>query len=279
MARPREPKWLKAAKAGAFSSPSKATPKLDFVSRALSRAGLLPGIEAEAAVREGRVRVNGQAVREPFAPLPVGAKVQLDGAVVDVRPTTRVLAFHKPVDCVVSGHDPEGGRTVFEVLGATLPKALRGFGWLAVGRLDRDTTGLLLFTNDEQFVAHATAPETHLPKRYLVTVAGTVTEDKLAHLRRGITYDDVTTKPAKAELRAPGLLELTLTEGKFHQVKRMVNEVHLATLGLHREAVGDLVLDVPSGAFRELSDDEVATKLNYVPRQRRALTATTAPTR
>jgi 23S rRNA pseudouridine2605 synthase/16S rRNA pseudouridine516 synthase len=267
MARQREPKWLKAAKAGGFVHPG--APKADFVSRALSRAGVMPSNQAEAAVIAGRVKVNGRVMHEPFAPLPVGAKVQVDGTVYDVTPTTKVLAFHKSKNMVVNGTDDEGGTTVFNALIDVLPLALRGFGWLAVGRLDRDTTGLLLFTNDEQFVSHATSPETHLPKVYLVTVAGQVTEEKLATLRRGVTYDGFTSKPAKAVLRAPGVLALTLTEGKFHQVKRMVNEVNLATLELHREAVGEHVLDVPLNAFRELTEDEILNQLGYTPRQRR----------
>lgn len=266
MARQREPKWLKAAKAGGHAAPN--TPKPDFISRALSRAGVLPSAQAEEAVQANRVKVNGRAVHEPFAPLPVGAKVQLDGTFVDVAPTTRVLAFHKPKNTVVNGQDRDG-ETVFNALIALLPLSLQGYGWLAVGRLDRDTTGLLLFTNDEQFVAHATSPETHLPKRYLVTVAGQVTDEKLATLRRGVTYDDFTAKPAKAALRSPGVLELTLTEGKFHQVKRMVNEVNLATLELYREAVGEYVLDVPLGTFRELTEDEITNQLGYTPRHRR----------
>ncbi len=267
MPRQHEPKWLKAAKAGAFSQPD--SPKADFISRALSRAGVMPSGQAEEAVKAGRVKVNGRLMHEPFAPLPVGAKVQVDGTVYDVTPTTKVLAFHKPKNMVVNGSDNEGGTTVFNALIDLLPFALRGYGWLAVGRLDRDTTGLLLFTNDEQFVAHATSPETHLPKVYLVTVAGQVTEEKLATLRRGVTYGDFTAKPAKATLRSPGVLALTLTEGKFHQVKRMVNEVNLATLELHREAVGEHVLDIPIGTFRELTDDEVTNELGYVPRHRR----------
>lgn len=263
----REPKWLKAAKAGGFSS-SLGSVKPDFVSRALSRAGALPAALAEQAVRAGRVKVNHRVVTEPFAPLPPNAKVQLDGKTIEVGPTTKVLAFHKPKNMVVNGTDKNGGQTVFNALVELLPFELQGFGWLAVGRLDRDTTGLLLFTNDEQFVAHATSPETHLPKTYLVTVAGQVSDEKLATLRRGVTYEGFTTKPAKAELRSPGVLALTLTEGKFHQVKRMVNEVNLATLELHRESVGAFVLDVPLGQMRPLTDDEIQEQLGYRPRHR-----------
>lgn len=265
--RPKTPRWLAAARAAAREAPG-ASEKPDFVSRALARAGILPTAEAEAAVKAGRVRLDHRVVREPFAPVFAGSQLELDGQVVDVTPHTRVLAFHKPRGLVVQGHDAQGQGTVFEALAAALPSELRNFGWHAVGRLDRDTTGVLLFTNDERFVAHATAPETHLPKRYLVTVSGAITEEKLACLRRGVTLGERTTLPAEASLRSAQLLVLTLTEGKFHQVKLMMNAVQLATLALHREAVGDYVLDVDEGRLRPLTDDEIERLLHFTPRQR-----------
>jgi 23S rRNA pseudouridine2605 synthase/16S rRNA pseudouridine516 synthase len=178
-----------------------------------------------------------------------------------------VLALHKPAGVVTHGSDPEGIGTVFDVLLAALPPELQRYGWHAVGRLDRDTTGLLLFTNDEKFVAHATAPQTHLPKRYVARVGGAVTEDKLATLRAGVKLDGVMTRPAKAKRRGDDSVELVLTEGKYHQVKRMLGEVGLPTLALHREAVGALELDVAERALRELRDDEVRTALSYEPRR------------
>ena len=261
MRRRKVPKWLTAAKARG-GAPEAA----DFLSRALSRAGVLPPLEAERAIREGRVSVNGRVTTVVVAPLAPADVVALDGEPVDVRPTTRVLAFHKPKGLVVDGRDPEGVGTVFERLDALLPPALRGHGWLAVGRLDRDTTGLLFFTNDERFVAHATHPDTKLPKRYVATVSGAVTDAKLETLRRGVALQDFVTRPALAERRGAREVVLTLTEGKFHQVKRMLGAVGLATLALHREAVGDFVLDVPVDALRTLSDDEVERDLGYRPR-------------
>lgn len=259
--RARVPKWLHAARVrGAQREP------LDWVSRALARAGVLPVAQAEAAVKAGRVTVDGRVVHEGYTPVPPGAKVTLDGREVDVTARTVVLAFHKPKGLVVSGQDREGQGTVFDALEAALPDALKGRGWLAVGRLDRDTTGLLLFTNDERFVAHATAPQTHLPKRYLARVSGQVTEAKLARLREGVALDGYTTRPAGARLREPGVVELVLTEGKYHQVKQMLNAVGLPTLALHREAVGELVLDCAEGACRLLSDGEVRALLRYQPR-------------
>src|SRR5690606_27748006 len=115
--------------------------------------------------------------------------------------------------------DPEGRGTVFERLHAQLPDALRNYFWHAVGRLDRNTTGLLLFTNDERLVEHVTSPRTDLPKRYVAQVMGTADEQKVAPLRQGVTIEDGPTRPAKVALRGPQEVELTITEGRHHQVK------------------------------------------------------------
>lgn len=260
--RPKTPRWLQAARTR--DEPPVAKP--DWLSRALARAGALPLKEAEAAIAEGRVRVDGKKVLEPFSPLSHDSKVSLDGRNIDVAPATKVVLFHKPAGVVTSDHDPKKVGTVFQRLGQVLPPELQGYGWHAVGRLDRDTTGLLLFTNDERFVAHATSPESRLEKRYVARVSGQVTEEKLSQLRAGLQLDDGPTRPAGAKLRDDGRVELTLTEGRHHQVKRMLGALGMPVLGLHREAIGTLVVDVPEGECRLLSDDEVVTLLRYTPR-------------
>ncbi len=261
MTRHRTPKWLQAARASDAGFRSGEKP--DWIARALARAGVLPPEHAQQAVRDGRVQVGGRVVREPLTVLRAGDEVRLDGRRVDLQARTRVLLFHKPAGVVTSASDPEGQGTVFERLHAVLPAELRAFGWHAVGRLDRNTTGLLLFTNDERFVAHATRPETHLPKRYVAQVLGRADDAKLEPLRRGIELDDGPARPAQAVVRAPDTVELTITEGRNHQVKRMLGAVGLPVRALHREAAGSLVLDVPEGAYRELSADEIRDQLGW----------------
>ena len=263
MPRPKKPpRWLEAARERDSGASA------DWLSRALSRAGVLPLQEAELAIRAGRVRLDSREEKEPMAPVHPHSRASLDGREVSLAWRTRVLQFHKPAGVITHGTDPEGIGTVFDALRATLPPELQRFGWHAVGRLDRDTTGLLLFTNDEKFVAHATSPATHLPKRYVARVGAKVNDAKLEPLRRGVKLDDgELTRPARAEARGEDSVELVLTEGRFHQVKRMLNVVGLPTLALHREAVGLLELDVPLAAYRELSDDEVKAKLNFDPRR------------
>ena len=237
--------------------------RADWLARALGRAGVMPRAEAEQAIREGRVEVDGRVEREPFAPVHAGTVVRVDGQPRALEARTWVVLFHKPAGVVVAGHDPEGIGTVFERLRAVLTPELRGYEWYAVGRLDRDTTGLLLFTNEERLVAHATSPETHVPKRYVAEVEGQPSEEAVRKLREGLVLDDGPTRPAGARLLAPSRVELVLTEGRHHQVKRMLAAVGHPVRTLHREAVGEVVLDVPEGTYRLLTEAEVHQGLQF----------------
>ncbi|MCP3098072.1 pseudouridine synthase [Myxococcus sp. K15C18031901] len=258
----KTPRWLEAARRRGGEAPSP-DGRADWLSRALGRAGVLPRADAEVAIREGRVELDGRVEREPFAPVHTGSQVKVDGRVRELSLATRVLMFHKPSGPVVHGSDPEGVGTVFERLRAVLPEVLLGYEWLAVGRLDRDTTGLLLFTNDERVVRHGTAPKTHLTKRYVARVAGRPGEVALQRLRDGLALEDGPTRPAGATLRAPDVVELTLTEGRHHQVKRMLAAVGHPVRELHRESVGGVALDVVEGAWRELRAEEVQEGLGF----------------
>lgn len=252
------PKWLQAARLREKNESA------DWVSRALARAGIMRPEETDRALREGRVSVDGRVVREALTPLHSDSRIEVDGHRVDVSASTRVLMFHKPAGLVSQKSDPQGQGTVFEALLRLLPPPLEHFGWHAVGRLDRDTTGLLFFTNDERFVAFATSPATHLEKCYLARVGSSATPDKVATLCSGVLLEPgVTVRAARAKAREPNLVEVVLTEGKYHQVKRMLNAVGLPTLALHREAIGAVTVDVPVGEFRALSPEEIAERLGY----------------
>ncbi|WP_338869063.1 pseudouridine synthase [Myxococcus stipitatus] len=257
----KTPRWLEAARRRGADAPVGG--RADWLARALGRAGVMPRTQAEAAIRAGRVEVDGQVEVEPFAPVGPGRVVRVDGRECSLDTRLWVLMFHKPAGPVVHGSDPEGVGTVFERLRAVLPESLSGYEWYAVGRLDRDTTGLLLFTNDERFVRHGTAPETHLTKRYVARVEGRPDEAALQRLREGVELEDGLTRPAEARLREPEVVELTLTEGRHHQVKRMLAAVGHPVVALHRAAVGRVVLDVPEGTFRALRDGEISEGLGF----------------
>jgi 23S rRNA pseudouridine2605 synthase len=271
MTKRRTPKWLDAAR----RDPAAWRPaeRQDWLERALSRAGVLPPGEAEAAICAGRVTIGERVVREPLAFLRAGDEVRLDGRPVDLTARTIVLVLHKPAGVVTGGSDPEGVGTVFDVLAAALPADLRRHRWHAIGRLDRDTTGLLLFTNDERLVGHGTSPAAHLPKTYRATVGADATDERLDPLRRGIVLDDGPCRPAEGRVLGPREVELVITEGRNHQVKRMLAAVGLPVLRLHRSAVGGLVLDVPEAGLRRLADDEIRTALRFDPVARAPLAA------
>lgn len=261
MTRKRTPKWLVAASQHPGGLPRGEKP--DWIARVLTRAGALAPEALAEALAQGRATINGKPARAPLTLVRAGDEVRLDGQVVPFCPETRVLMHHKRAGTVCTTRDPDGHRTVFEVLLPQLPAELSRFGWHCVGRLDLDTTGLLLFTNDERFVGHATSPATHLPKRYLATVQSPPDEARLQPLREGLTLHDGPTRPAQARFRAPGLVELTVSEGRNHQVKRMLGAVGLPVKALHREAVGQLVLDLPLGGWRALTPDEIRGALQF----------------
>ena len=259
MTRRRETKWVEAARRGARPGED------SWLGRALGRAGVIPGGEVERVVFSGRVTVNGVLVRDPLAPLAAGDRVAFDGDPVRLDAPTKVLAYHKPAGSVTAPKDPERGRTVFAELLPQLPPALTRFVWHAVGRLDRATTGLLLFTNDERFVTHATSPGSKLPKRYVARVDGRPDAEKVTRLVEGIQLEDGPARALEAQLAAPGVVELVIDEGRHHQVRRMIDALGLPIRGLHRDAIGSVALDVPEGGWRELSPEEIRTGLGFRP--------------
>jgi pseudouridine synthase len=236
----------------------------DWLARALGRAGVLDIDVVDDAIREGRVTVGGRVVRQPLAPWTPEDEVRVDGQRVDLAPVTRALMFHKPTDSVTSAVAEHGHPSVFELLRQVLPEDMWRVKWHAIGRLDVNTTGLLLFTNDERLLAHVTAPETLLPKLYVAKVQGVPKERKLGKLVHGVEIGpEETVQATRFKVRTSGEVEVEITEGRHHQVKRMLAAVGYPVTALHRERIGGIVLDVPVGSYRELSTDEVKSQLRF----------------
>jgi pseudouridine synthase len=269
MAPRRIPRWLQAARKAdpLFALPPRAIPR--WVERVLAQSGMLAPGEIHGAILAGRARINGSTsgriVTDPLELIGPGETLSLDDAPVPLEPTTLVLLFHKPARTVVARREPRGLCTVFDVLLAELPRALERYEWHAVGRLDRDTTGLLLFTNDARLVSHVCRPEQHLPKRYLAEVRRIPSDDLLEPLRAGVVLQDGRCRPAEVCIRDATHIALTITEGRSHQIKRMLAAVGLSVKGLHREAVGGVSLDVPESAWRQLTLSEVRDGLRFSP--------------
>jgi pseudouridine synthase len=224
--------------------------------RVLSRAGAMSRKQAELAIRDGRVRVNGLRERDPAAWVDLGQdRVTLDDAPLEAwKPL--YFALHKPVGFVTTRSDEHGRATVYE-----LTKSVSA--WIApVGRLDRDTSGLLLFTNDTDLAERITNPASELRKTYECVTAGMLSEDALERLRTGVDLNDGPTRPA--EVRELGRdadrtrIEITLHEGRNRQIRRMLEAVGSRVLALHRISVGPVRLgELAEGALRPLTSREV----------------------
>ena len=241
------------------------------LARALSKFGLCSRREAERWIADGRVRVRGAVEREPSRWIdPSRDRVLVDGRPVGDETPRVVLAFHKPKGLVTTRADPGGRATVYSALGDV------GRWVFPVGRLDRDTSGLLVLTNDHRLGERLTSPEHHVPKTYHARVAGLPDAEALRALREGLPLDDGTvTRPAKVRVlgtpRGEGStwLEIVLTEGKNRQVRRMCAAVGHDVLELARVRIGRLSLgDLAPGEWRELDGPDVRSLLARSSRRR-----------
>jgi 23S rRNA pseudouridine2605 synthase len=216
----------------------------------LARAGVASRRGSDELIKAGRVLVNGEPGELNTV---VGARdvVELDGRRVDPQPLAHVMLY-KPAGVVTTASDPHGRPTVVGLV----PHDARV---VPVGRLDVDTTGVLLLTNDGRLAHRLAHPRYGVPKVYEAEVEGSPGEDVLEALRGGVELEDGRTAPATARLLAPGLVELTVHEGRKRQVKRMLEAVGHPVCRLHRSRYAGLGLDgLEPGAWRELTRDEVA---------------------
>jgi 23S rRNA pseudouridine2605 synthase len=221
----------------------------------LAHAGVASRRGAEEVVRAGRVTVGGEVVRDPARAVGPGDDVRVDGRPATVAETSLVYVLHKPAGVVSTARDTHGRRTVVDLV-----RAPGGTRLYPVGRLDADSTGLLLLTNDGELANHLTHPRHEVPKTYRATVrGGPVSDEALVRLREGVELDDGPTLPARVRRVRPAVLELELREGRKRQVRRMLDAVGHPVRELQRVRFGPLALgDLPPGGVRRLSDAEVA---------------------
>ena len=229
------------------------------LARALSKFGVCSRKEAARVIEAGRVRVEGQVVSWPQRRIdPRRQRVTVDGRRVGDDTERIVLMLHKPKGLITSRTDPGGRPTVYSLLGDV------GEWVFPVGRLDRDTAGLLVLTNDHRLGQQLTDPEQHVPKTYHVRVAGVPSAEVLRVLCEGAPLGaGETSRPARVRSlgsRRDGTwLEIVLTEGKNRQVRRMCAAVGHDVLDLVRVRVGRLGLgDLPSGHWRRLGAEDIA---------------------
>jgi pseudouridine synthase len=215
----------------------------------LARAGVASRRKADDLIKAGRVTVNGGPGQlNTF----VGARdrVEVDGQLVEKQRVAYVL-LHKPAGVVTTASDPHGRRTVVELV--SVPERV-----VPVGRLDADTTGALLLTNDGELAHRLAHPRYGAEKTYVVDAEGALSDDALAALEQGVELEDGRTAAARVRRLGPSRLELTIHEGRKHQVKRMLDAVGHPVVRLHRSAYGGLSADdLEPGAWRALRADEV----------------------
>lgn len=231
--------------------------RAERLQKILSKAGITSRRKAEELILQGRVSVNGRVVTELGSKAVLGEdEICLNGEAIKPGKERVVVAVFKPRNCVTTLHDPQGRPTVADLL--------KGFAvrLYPVGRLDYDTEGLLLMTNDGELAYRLQHPRYKVPKTYLVKVSGHPVEEALARLQQGISLEDGITAPAELHVLEDGdrttWLTLTLREGRNHQVKRMCAAVGCPVLKLRRIQIGPIDLgNLQPGGCRRLKSREV----------------------
>jgi len=230
---------------------------LKTLERVLSKAGVGSRTEARAWIAEGRVKVNGRVTRNPDQWIDKQHdRVRFDNQPLEARERVYLLLY-KPTGYLTTYKDPQGRPTVYELIKDV------GTFVSPVGRLDLDTSGLLLMTNDNQFAERVTNPESHVPKTYLVKASMLLTDEQLQQLRDGIELPDGPTRPAVVKRVRDSAkythFEITLTEGRNRQVRRMVEALDAKVLKLVRVQIGAIAIGtLQIGKWRPLTPTEVA---------------------
>ena len=220
--------------------------------KVLARAGVASRRAVEVLILEGRVRVNGEVAIVGQRVDPRTDVLEVDGALVAADPDLVHYLLHKPAGVVTTADDPQGRPTVVDLV----PPEPRVF---PMGRLDADTEGLLLLTNDGELTHRVTHPSHGVEKEYLAEVEGRPSRGALRRLREGVELDDGPTAPARASLAAPNVLKLVIHEGRNRQVRRMCEAVGHPVLRLVRTRIGPLTdTTLKPGEWRPLSPEEVA---------------------
>jgi pseudouridine synthase len=224
--------------------------------RVISKAGAGSRTDARKWVTAGKVKVNGRVVKDPDT----WVDLERDRVVMDGKPLRKeknvYLLLYKPTGYLTTYDDPQGRPTIYDLLAEEKRYVF------PVGRLDLDTSGLLLLTNDTVFAERVTNPDFKVPKTYLVKASRFLSDDDLDRLRNGMELKDGPTRPAAVtRVREAGgktVFEITITEGRNRQVRRMVEALEAKVLKLVRVAIGPIRIgDLPIGKARELTAEEV----------------------
>ena len=223
------------------------------IAKRLARAGICSRREAERMIEEGRVMVDGKAITSPALNVTDANVISVDGDPINEAEETRVWRYHKPAGVITTNSDPQGRPTVFEKLPPDMPRVV------SVGRLDFNTEGLLLLTNDGELARHLELPANAWLRHYRVRVYGDVNAKKLASLADGITISGIRYEPMKVEIEkdkeegANKWLSVTIREGKNREVRKIMEHLDLQVTRLIRTAFGPFQLGkLPRGGIEEV---------------------------
>jgi 23S rRNA pseudouridine2605 synthase len=235
----------------AGKSESDDAPPDERIAKVIARAGLASRREAEAWIAAGRIAINGTVIASPAVNVTPEDRITVDGAMLPARERTRLFLYHKPRGLVTSHADPQGRPTIFAALPKHLPRLI------SVGRLDRNTEGLLLLTNDGGLARALELPATGWLRRYRVRAHGSVTQGELDVLRNGVTIDGIRYGAIEASLdRQQGTnvwLTFAIREGKNREVKNVLGHLGLTVARLIRVSFGPFALgELPVGAIEEV---------------------------
>jgi 23S rRNA pseudouridine2605 synthase len=235
-------------------------PEGERIAKLLSRVGVASRREVERMIADGRVALDGEALNTPATILPSLRGVTVDGKPVGKPDRARLFRFHKPAGLLTTERDPKGRPTIYTALRNALPAETPRL--MPVGRLDLNTEGLLLLTNDGELKRAMELPSSKVPRTYRARTFGDVSQAQLEDLMDGTTIDGVNYGSIDANLeRRTGRnqwIELTLTEGKNREVRRVLEHLGLKVSRLIRTAYGPFMLgDLPRGAADELKKHEV----------------------
>lgn len=240
------------------------------IAKLLARAGIASRREVERMIADGRVRLNDEVLTTPATVLPDLRGVTVDGKPVRAAEAPRLFAFHKPSGLITAERDPRGRPTIYTALRNALPRGTPRM--MPVGRLDFNTEGLLLLTNDGELKRAMELPTSGIPRTYRARAAGKVTQAQLDELIEGVTIDGMRYGRIDANLeRRTGLnqwVEMTITEGKNREVRRVLEHLGLQVSRLLRVAYGPFLLgDLPRGAAGEIPQMEVERFRKSLPKK------------
>ncbi|HBT20497.1 MAG TPA: pseudouridine synthase [Peptococcaceae bacterium] len=230
---------------------------MERLQKVLAQCGIASRRKCEKIILEGRVKVNGKVVTQLGTKVHENDRIEVDGKPV-VRKNEKIyVLFNKPKGCITTVYDPFGRKTVMDYL-----NKFKDYRIFPVGRLDRDTEGLLLLTNDGQLSFALTHPSHQVEKTYLVEINGTPSKKQLERLSQGVYLEDGKTLPAETELIRGGrrsLVKITIREGRKRQIRRMFKAIGFSVLNLKRIKFGPLVLkDLKPGEYRLLKESEIS---------------------